>query len=333
MSRLALTFACGDYDRTRAIEEGRIVPDGMDVTFLRLPVEETFFRMARHREFDAAEMSLSTYVSTLNALDAGETPPFIALPVYTSRQFRHGGMFVNRHAGIRTPADLQGKRIGMPEVQLTACVWQRGILADRHDLPLDASTFFTGGQEKPGRIEKGAVAVPFDVRRIPEDRTLSAMLATGEIDALLSPRIPSTFLGGEGDVIRLFPDAKSTEQAYYRDTGIFPIMHVVVLNREFYEQHRWVAQSLTKALTQAKADASARIYDSSALHLMEPWLMQHLEEARELLGEDFWSYGLGESDRHVLTTFLRYHHEQGLSRSLRSPEQLFAPEALEAFVI
>ncbi|HEV7849702.1 MAG TPA: hypothetical protein VGO88_10330 [Mycetocola sp.] len=333
MSRLPLTFACGDYDRTRAIEDGTVAVDGMDVTYLRLPVEETFFRMARHREFDAAEMSLSTYVSTLNALDVGETPPFIALPIYTSRQFRHGGMFVNVDAGIHTPADLRGKRIGMPEVQLTACVWQRGILADRHDLPLDASVFFTGGQEKPGRMEKGAVDVPFDVRRIPNDRTLSEMLAAGEIDALFSPRIPSTFGLAGSRVARLFPDTKAAEQEYFEHTGIFPIMHVVVFRRELYEKHRWVAQSLTKALTAAKAQATARIYDSSALHLMEPWLMMHLEEARTLLGEDYWSYGLGPDNHRVLSTFLRYHHEQGLSLSQRTPEDLFAPEALESFVI
>ncbi|MGJ9372541.1 hypothetical protein [Nesterenkonia sp. CF4.4] len=333
MSRLQLTFACGDYDRTRGIEDGSVAVDGIDLTYLRLPVEETFFRMARHQEFDVSEMSLSTYVSTLNALDAGDEPPFVALPIYTSRQFRHGGMFINTDAGIEKPSDLRGKRIGMPEMQLTACVWQRGILADHHKLPLDASKFFTGGQEKPGRIEKGVVDVPFDVHRIASDRTLSEMLAGGDLDAIFAPRIPSTFEGPGGRVARLFPETKEAEQAYFRDTGIFPIMHVVVLRRELYERHRWVAQSLTKALTVAKAQATARIYDSSALRFMDPWLMFHLEEARDVLGEDYWSYGLGASDRKVLGTFLHYHHEQGLSGTRREPEDLFAPEALESFVI
>ncbi|TFD08185.1 ABC transporter substrate-binding protein [Cryobacterium sp. TMT1-66-1] len=333
MSRLRMTFACGDYDRTRGVEDGSVAVDGVDVTYLRLPVEETFFRMARHREFDAAEMSLSTYVSTLRALDAGQEPPFVALPIYTSRQFRHGGIFINLDAGIETPSDLRGKRIGMPEVQLTACVWQRGILADHHDLPLDASTFFTGGQEKSGRIEKGAVDVPFDVRPIPSGRTLSEMLAVGDLDAIFAPRIPSTFGAPGGRVARLFPDTKAAEKSYFQATGNFPIMHVVVLRREFYERHRWVAQSLTKALITAKAQAAARIYDASALQIMEPWLMFHLEEARALLGEDYWSYGLGSADRNVLATFLRYHHEQGLSRVRREPEELFAPESLESFVI
>lgn len=308
--------------------------DGIDLTYLRLPVEETFFRMARHHEFDAAEMSLSSYVSTLVALDVGDTPPFVALPIYTSRQFRHSGIFVNIDAGVHKPSDLRGKRIGMPEVQLTACVWQRGILADHHGLPLDAATFFTGGQEKPGRIEKkGVVNVPFDIRPIPSDRTLSDMLAVGDLDAIFAPRIPSTFRAAGGRIARLFPDTKKAEQAYFRETGIFPIMHVVVLRRELYERHRWIAQSLTKALTIAKAQATARIYDSSALQFMEPWLMLHLEEARDLLGDDYWSYGMDDADREVLATFLRYHHEQGLSGRLREPEALFAPESLESFVI
>jgi hypothetical protein len=175
--------------------------------------------------------------------------------------------------------------------------------------------------------------VPFDIHPIPSDRTLSEMLAVGDLDAIFSPRIPSTFGRPDGRIARLFPDTKKAEQAYFRATGIFPVMHVVVLRRELYERHRWVAQSLTKALAAAKAQAAARIYDSSALQFMEPWLMFHLEEARELLGNDYWSYGLGGADRKVLTTFLRYHHEQGLSGARREPEDLFAPESLESFVI
>lgn len=333
MSRLHLTFACGDYDRTRGIEDGSVAVDGVDLTYLRLPVEETFFRMLRHREFDVAEMSLSTYAATLNALDDGDEPPFVALPVYTSRQFRHGGIFVNASAGIEKPADLVGKRIGMPEVQLTACVWQRGILADEHDLPIDASTFYTGGQERPGRIEKGKVDVPYSVSPIGPGQTLAQMLGDGEIDAFFGPRIPSSFSDGSSRVRRLFPDTVQAEKSYYEATGIFPIMHVVAIKREVYEQNPWVAQSLTKALVEAKAQAYGRIYDASALRFMEPWLNVHLEEARALMGQDFWSYGLGDADHHVLETFLRYHHAQGLSRTLRTPEQLFAPEALESFVI
>jgi 4,5-dihydroxyphthalate decarboxylase len=329
MSRLHLTVACGDYDRTRPLEEGTIRPDGIDLTYLRLPVEETFFRMLRHREFEVAEMSMSSYVKSLDLDD----PPFVALPVYTSRQFRHAGIFVNVDSGIEKPEDLRGKVVGTPEWQLTANVWIRGFLADHHGVPIDSVEYRTGGQETPGRVEKAAVDLGKRIRiePIPADRTLAAMLADGEIDAFQGPRVPSSFVPG-GRVRRLFADPVAAEQAYFAETGIFPIMHVVVVRRDVYERHPWVAQTLTKAFGQAKQKALAELYDASALRFMLPWLIPGLEEARAVLGEDYWSYGL-EANRHVLETFLRYHHDQGLSRRRYEPEELFAPESTENFVI
>ena len=328
MSRLHLTFACGDYDRTRALEDGSVRPDGIDLTYLRLPVEETFFRMLRHREFDVAEMSLSTYVATLDQ----DPPPFVALPVFTSRMFRHGGIYVNADAGIGSPSDLRGKRVGSPEFQLTACVWIRGILAEHHGVPVDSVTYYTGGQETPGRIEKGKVDTGLDIRPIPAGATLAQMLADGEIDALYTPRVPSPFRDRDSRVARLFDDVVTVEKEYFAATGIFPIMHVVVIRRDVYERHPWVAQSLYKACRIARDDAYARVYDSSALRFMEPWLIQHLEESRQLLGQDYWSYGLAENEKN-LDVFLRYHHEQGLSRKRYGPADLFAAETSEAFVI
>jgi 4,5-dihydroxyphthalate decarboxylase len=328
MSRLHLTFACGDYDRTRALEDGSVRADGIDLTYLRLPVEETFFRMLRHREFDIAEMSLSTYAATLDQ----DPRPFVALPVFTSRMFRHGGIYINAHAGISAPTDLRGKRVGAPEFQLTAGVWIRGILAEHHGVPLDSVTYYTGGQETPGRIEKGTVDTGLDIRPIPAGATLSQMLAAGEIDALHTPRVPSPFRDRDPRVKRLFDDVVTVEKQYFAATDIFPIMHVVVIRREVYERHRWVAQSLYKAFLTARDEAYARIYDSSALRFMEPWLIQHLEEARQLLGRDYWSYGLAANEK-TLDVFLRYHHEQGLSRRRHLPADLFAAETAEAFVI
>jgi ABC-type nitrate/sulfonate/bicarbonate transport system substrate-binding protein len=330
VANLHLTLACGDYDRTRALEDGTIRADGIDLTYLRLPVEETFFRMMRHQEFEVAEMSFSSYVVSLER----DPAPFVALPIYTSRMFRHGGIYINTAAGIHKPEDLRGKVVGLPEYQLSAHVWIRGILADQHDVPVDSVTYRTGGQEQPGRIEKAQLALPdnISVEPIAAEQTLSRMLVDGEIDALYSPRIPSPFLARDPRAARLFPEVVRAEKDYFAATGIFPIMHVVALRRDVYDAYPWVAQSLTKAFVRAKAEVFDRLYDSSALRFMLPWLNQYLEEARELLGDDYWSYGL-EANRTVLDTFLRYHHEQGLSTRRFRPEDLFAPEATESFLI
>lgn len=328
MARLRLTLACGDYDRTRALEEETVRPDGIELTYLRLPVEETFFRMVRHREFDVAEMSLSSYVVSLQQ----DPKPFVALPVFTSRMFRHGAVYCHAGSGIEAPADLRGRTVGTPELQLTAGVWVRGILAEHHGLPVDSVSYRTGGQETAGRVEKAGVRTGLDVRAIEPGKTLSTMLAEGEIDALYTPRIPGPFAAGDSRVRRLFTDVVAAEKDYYDRTGIFPIMHVVVLRRDVYERHPWVAQSLYKAFVLAKEKADAELYDTSALRVMSPWLIQHLEEARQLLGRDYWSYGLA-ANRDVLTTFLRYHHEQGLSPRPVTPEELFAPESTESALI
>lgn len=330
MTRLRLTLACGDYDRTRALEDGSVRPDGIELTYLRLPVEETFFRMVRHREFEVAELSLSSYVHSLQA----DPSPFVALPVFPSRMFRHGSVYVNAQAGIRAPQDLRGKVVGTPEYQLSAGVWIRGILADYHGVPVDSVTYRTGGQEQPGRIEKASLVLPDRIRIEPigPDQTLSHMLATGEIDALYTPRIPRPFTERDPRVGRLFPDVIAAEKAYFAASGIFPIMHVVVVRRDVYEAYPWVAQSLYKAFVLAKDEVFDRLYDSSALRFMLPWLNQHLEEARQLLGHDYWSYGL-DANRAALAAFLRYHPEQGLSPRLLQPEELFAPESIESAVI
>jgi 4,5-dihydroxyphthalate decarboxylase len=330
MARLRLTLACGDYDRTRALEDGTIRPDGIELTYLRLPVEETFFRMMRHREFEVSELSLSSYVISLQT----DPPPFIAIPVFPSRMFRHGGIFCNTAAGVEKPEDLRGKRVGTPEYQLTASVWQRGILAEHHGVPVDAVTYHTGGLDSPGRIEKAAVRLPPAIRvePIPPNRTLSAMLAEGEIDALCSPRMPRAFVEGDPRVRRVFDDPAAAERAYFAATGIFPIMHVVVIRRDVYERDRWIAQSLFKAFTLAKEQAMVRFHDTSALHCTLPWLTSQFEQTVELMGADFWSYGL-DAGHDTLATFLRYHHEQGLSRRPLAPAELFAPEATERAVI
>ena len=330
MPNLALTLACWNYDRTRALFDGRVRPDGIDLTCLDLPVEETFFRMLRHREFDVAEMSLSSYVVSLFTPD----PPFVAIPVFPSRFFRHSCIYVSTVAGIERPEQLTGRTIGTPEYQMTAPVWIRGILADDHGVAVDSVTYLTGGLEEPGRPEKIALELPptIRVRRIGSNQTLSAMLAAGEIDALYTARAPSSFSAGDGRVKRLFADFLAVERAYFERTRIFPIMHTVVIRREIYQRQRWIAQSLAKAFAAAQRAAYADLAETAALKTMLPWLVAHLEDTRRAMGSDFWPYGLAANTT-ALETFLRYSHEQGLSPRRLAPEDLFAPETLESFKI
>jgi 4,5-dihydroxyphthalate decarboxylase len=330
MSKLKMSLACWNYDRTRALMDGTVQPDGIDLNYLNLPVEETFFRMLRHKEFDAAEMSLSSYTVSL----FHDPQPFIAIPIFPSRMFRHSCIYINADRGIRQPKDLIGKRIGTPEYQMTAPVWIRGILSEHYGVPVASVTYVTGGEEEPGRPEKLKLDLPADIRVEPigPTQTLSAMLASGEIDALHTARMPSTFQSSPGKVKRLFENYVEVEQQYFRATGIFPIMHTVVVRRTVYEQNRWVAQSLYKAFVAAQKHTYDDLYMTAALKASLPWLTAHVEQARALMGDDFWPYGF-EPNRKTLETFLRYHHEQGLSKRLLKPEQLFAPEAMESFKI
>jgi 4,5-dihydroxyphthalate decarboxylase len=330
MSKLRLTLACWNYDRTRALADGSVQPDGIELTYLNLPVEETFFRMARYREFEVAEMSLSSYAVSLSQ----EAPPFIAIPIFPSRMFRHASIFVSTKSGVREPRDLIGKQVGNPEYQLTALVWVRGILSDEYGVTPSAVEYWTGGEEQPGREEKISIDLPseFKVRRIRPNQTLSQMLADGELDALYVPRIPSTFLSRPKDVRRLFEDYAEVERTYYRKTGIFPIMHTVVVRRDIYQAHPWVAQSLYKAFVQSQRFTYEDFRETAALKFMLPWLTSHVEELRREMGDDWWSNGF-EPNRHVLETFLRYHYEQGLSKRRLLPEELFAAETLGAYRI
>jgi len=293
-------------------------------------VEETFFRMLRNREFDIAEMSLSSYTVSLFR----EHAPFIAIPVFPSRYFRHSCIYINRDSAIREPKDLIGKRVGNPEYQMTAPVWIRGILSDEYGVPAPSVTYLTGGEEEPGRSEKLALSLPPEIRVQPiaPTQTLSRALETGEIDALYTARMPSSYRGGSGRVTRLFEDYHTVEQAYYRKTRIFPIMHTIAIRREIYEQNRWVAQSLFKAFSQAQQAVYRDFQETAALRFMLPWLHRHVEETQQLMGTDFWPYGL-QPNLPTLNTFLRYHHEQGLSRRQLTPEELFAPETFESFKI
>jgi 4,5-dihydroxyphthalate decarboxylase len=330
MSKLRLTLACWDYDRTRALADGSVQPDGIDLNYVKLEVEETFFRMLRNREFDAAEMSLSSYCVSLMRDD----PAFIAIPVFPSRFFRHSCICVSTKSGIKEPRDLAGKRIGVPEYQMTAPVWIRGILQDEYGVDASSPEYWTGGEEQPGREEKLKLDLParIKLRSIPDNKTLSRMLADGELDALHSARMPSTFTTQPSAVKRLFENYIEVEKAYFRKTKIFPIMHTLVLRRDVYKANPWAAQALYKACVQSQRNVYDNLASTAALTTMLPWQVAQVEEVKREMGEDWWAYGY-DANLHVLETFLRYHHEQGLSKRRLKPEELFAPETREEFKI
>jgi 4,5-dihydroxyphthalate decarboxylase len=286
--------------------------------------------MLRYREFEVAEMSLSSYTVSLFRDD----PPFIAIPIFPSRSFRHGSIFVSAKSGIREPKELIGKRVGNPEYQLTAQVWIRGILSDEYGVAPTAVEYWIGGEEEPGREEKIALDLPpqIKIRHIGANQTLSQMLADGELDALYAPRVPSTLLSRPKDVRRLFENYAEDERAYYSKTKIFPIMHAVVVRRDIYREHPWVAQSLYKAFVESQRLVYEDFKETAALKAMLPWLTAHVEELSRNMGLDWWPYGF-EPNRHVMETFLRYHHEQGLSKRRLRPEELFAPETMKAYKI
>jgi len=325
-----LSLGCWDYDRTRALVDQTVRPDGIELINLTMPVEETFFRMLRHREFDVSEMSLSSYVMSCHTPER----PFVAIPVFPSRFFRHSSIYVNAKSGIREPKDLIGRRIGSPEYQMTAPVWIRGILSDEYGVDVDSVTYFTGGEESPNRPEKLPLNLPDHIRisRIGPQQVLSKMLHDGEIDALYTARKPSTYDGPDGYVRRLFENYVDVERSYFRKTGIFPIMHTVVIRREVYEANRWIAQSLYKAFCEAQKRTYQDLQETAALKAMVPWLTAYVEDVRREMGDDYWSYGI-QANRTTLDTFLRYSHEQGLSPRMLKADDIFAPETHEAFVI
>ena len=330
MAKLRLTLSIWDYDRTRALADGTVQPDGIELNVLELPVEETFFRMARHREFDVAELSMSSYTVSLHR----DPQIFVAIPVFVSRCFRHSSIYVSTKSGIRKPQDLAGRKIGTPEYQMTAPVWIRGILSDDFGVRPDSVEYWTGGEEETRRDEKIKLDLPPNITVCPigPDKTLSGMIAAGEIDALYTARAPSTFYSMPDAVKRLFPEYVQVEREYYRRTRIFPIMHVVAIRRELYEANRWIAMSLYKAFVESQRRAYRSLRETAAHKAMMPWLVANVEDAVREFGEDWWPYGF-HGNRHALDTFLRYHHEQGLSPRRLQPEHMFAPETLEVFRI
>ena len=330
MSKLQLSVAVGPYDRMRPLVDAEVQIEGVDPTFMLQEPEEIFFRAFRHADYDICELSLSSYcVKT-----AAGTSPYIAVPVFPSRAFRHTSVYVNANAGINKPEDLKGKRIGVPEYQLTANVWVRLFLEEEYGVKPSDVTWLRGGYEDPTRVEKITLSLPADVKleNAPESKTISGMLEAGEIDALIGPRAPSCFDRGSPNVKYLFDDPQAVAANWYRRTKLFPIMHTLGIRRTLVEQHPWLPMSVMKAFEKSKALALARLTDTSATKVTLPFIEDQLRAARKLMGEDFWSYGFAVNE-HAINRFLKRHHEEGLSGRLLDAKELFHPACLESFGI
>ncbi len=318
---LHLTIAGGAYDRTAPLRDGRVRPEGVELNWLEMPPEEIFWRMMRYREFDLSELSFAGYVTRR----ARGVDDLVAIPVFLSRTFRHDNLYVNVDAGVERPEDLAGKRIGVPEYQITAAVWVRQFLEDDYGVRPEDVTWVQGGLETWGRKPFEPVSPEgVTIEETPQGSTLAQMLADGEIDALLTPRPPSTFVDGDR-VRRLFADPLNRIRDYYTRTGIFPIMHTVAMRRELIDANPWLPQSLLKAFEQAKQAAMADLRNPTTHYISLPFLRANVAEAEELVGQDFWPYGL-EANRHTLETFLHHVHRQGLISDRLAPEDLF-PES------
>ena len=326
MSKLQLSLACAGYDRTRALFDGRVAIDGVDIIPTVLEPEEAFHRAFKYGEFDITEISMSSHT----VMTARGEADYVGIPAFLSRVFRHSGIYINTSKGITRPEDLRGKTIGVPEYQITANVWIRGILSDDYGVAADQVHWRRGGIEQPGRGERSPIKLPdsIDLQQIPDDKTLSGMLEAGEIDAMISARAPSCLLRGSSKVARLFPNYKDVEADYFKRTGHFPIMHMVGIRKSLVEQHPWLPVNVYKAFAEAKRLAMHDLNEINMLLVTLPWVVHEYNATRELMGDDYWPYGFKEN-LHSLDVFTRYHHEQGLSSRKLAPEELFAPSVID----
>jgi 4,5-dihydroxyphthalate decarboxylase len=334
MSKLQLSVAVGNYDRVRPLIDGAVQIDGVDPVFMNLPPEEIFFRAFRSMDFDICELSMSSFT----VKTAERNCPYVGVPAFVSRAFRHNSIYVRKDR-IKSPADLKGKRVGLPEYQLTACVWARIILQDDHGVKPSDMIWVRGGIEHAGRPEKITIKLPGGVHMedAPAGTTISGLLEQGDIDGFIAPRVPklaSQSLAGKNNpnIGMLFADPIASGRDYFKRTGIFPIMHVVGIRRELVEKHPWLPAAVFKAFSQSKAKCLEALEDTAATKVTLPFVEDQLNAARELMGHDFWSYGLAPN-RKVLERFLSFHHADGLSSRLVTPEELFHPSTHESFAI
>ncbi len=321
MGRLPITIATWDYDRVRPLVDGRVQVEGCEVNYLTMPVEECFERAFFHGEFEVAEIGFSPY---LIALSRG-VAPYVAVPAFLSRMFRHSAIFIRTDRGIEGPADLRGKRIGVPEYQMSAVMWIRGFLQDDFGITASDVNWVQAGLETPGRRDKFPLNLPegFPLTSDTNGGTLSQMLGDGALDAVMTARRPSCYVAGHPKVRRLFPDFRAAEKEYFQRSGLFPIMHAVGIRRDVLDKQPWLAASVYKAFAQAKKIADSDLVETTALKISLPWVNAELESTEAAMGKDFWSYGI-EQNHKTLTTMARYSYEQGLAVRQLTVEEMFA---------
>jgi 4,5-dihydroxyphthalate decarboxylase len=326
MEKVALTLAIGDYDHTRDLASGRVPVQGATLNVLTLPPEEAFFRFTHFREWEVSEMSMGKYVSLRSQDDDG----LAAIPVFPSRVFRHSMIYVRDGGALERPEQLKGRRIGVPEWAQTAVIYARGYLSHQAGVPLDSAEWVQAGVNEAGRVEKVKLKLPPGVRLRPEPaRSLNDMLLAGDLDAVLSARPPRNLGSG---IRRLFPDYEAAEEAYYRQTGVFPIMHVIVIRSDVLGRHPWLAMNLYKAFEEAKRRSIERLSDITASHAPFAWLAPSAERMKALFGEDFWPYGL-DRNRKTLQAFVDFAFEQGVCHRKLALEELFPKQVLTSFKV
>lgn len=326
--KLPITLALSGYHHTDALATGAVEAEGIQLRVLRFAVEEIFYRFTRFREWEASEMSFGKYI----ALRSRGDESMVGLPVFPSRVFRQSSIFVAAD-GPTDPKELRGARIGVPEWAQTAAVYSRGMLTHQYCVGLDEITWFQAGVNEPGRVEKVKLSLPDGVSLTPvPDRSLNEMLLAGDLDAVLSAHPPHCIEDGDPSVRRLFDDYAAVERSYVASTGIFPIMHVIVLRDDVYRAHRWVARNLMTAFEEAKSVAIAELEEMTASRVALPWLAELIESQRELLfgASQWWPYGVADNYQ-TLDAFARYAAEQGVAARRMTPEELFPPEVQSGF--
>ena len=325
MSRLEITYAASDYEHTRDLTRGDIQAEGIDLRYLNLQIEETFFRFIKFREWDVSEMSFGKYI----ALKSQDDETVTAIPVFPSRVFRQSSLFVLPDSGIRDASDLRGKKIGIPEWAQTASIYTRGWLVHNMGIPLQEIDWIQGGVNDAGRQEKVKLKLPDGVSYTPRpDKSLTQMLFDGEIDCIMSAHPPAPVEEGDDTIVHLYPNYQEVEEQYYKDTGIFPIMHVIAMRGDVFRENRWIAMNLLKAFTEAKDRAMFRVQEMTATRVPYAWCYEGAQKARKLFGDDFFPYGI-EPNRTTLEAFLQYGFEQGVCQRKVEVEELF-PEEVQA---